>query len=162
MVGEGYFGISVRNDRRTNRFKIQMLPQAAMGMNDVDTVELVSQFLKSEGMPHWMWRHKTKRYAQINIHGLRRLATFLPWVVPHLTGDKARSAENLYGYVTYRLSLPHQAPIGEKDLDFVERSRALNGAQGWNRTVDLKDLRRILRDYTSSLEQTPRYAQVKR
>jgi len=162
MVGEGYFGISIRNDRRTNRFKIQLLPQAAFGMNDVESMEVAAAYLKEVEMPFWFWRHKTKRYAQINIHGLGRLKVFLPWIIPVLTGAKKKSAENLHGYVQHRLSLPHQSPITEECLQFVERSRELNGAQGWKRTVDLDEVRRILRDYTSSLEQTPRFAQVKR
>lgn len=162
MVGEGYFGISVRNDRRTNRFKIQLLPQASFAMNDVEAVKVVSDFLREEGIEHVYWKHKTKQHAIVNIHGLRRLNIFLPWIMPHLFGQKRECAENLYEYVAYRLSQPHQAMITERDLDFVEKARNLNGSQGWNRTVDLDKLRGILRDYTSSLAHTPRYAQVKR
>lgn len=162
MVGEGYFGISVRNDRRTSRFKIQMLPQASFAMNDVEAVREASEFLREEGIPHVFWKHKTKKHAVVNVHGLKRLNVFLPWLLPHLFGEKKRCAENLYDYVQYRLAQPHQSMITDRDLDFVQRARDLNGAQGTNRTVDLDQLRGILRDYTSSLEQTPRFAQVKR
>jgi hypothetical protein len=148
-VGEGYFGISVRKHRKTYRHRISMLPAASMGMNDVDVVEAVAECLREYGIPHWVFRHKAKRYAQINIHGLRRLNVFLPWIVPNLIGTKVQAAENLYSYVQYRLSLPHQAPITERDLDYVRTARSLNGWQGLSRTEDLDTLSRILRDCTS-------------
>lgn len=162
MVGEGYFGISVRNDRRTSRFKIQMLPQASFAMNDVEAVQAASEFLSEQGIEHVFWRHKVKKHAVVNIHGLKRLNIFLPWIMPYLWGEKIRCAENLHDYVQYRLSRPHQAMLTDTDLDFVQKARDLNGAQGTNRTVDLDKLRGILRDYTSSLAETPRYQPVKR
>lgn len=162
MVGEGYFGISVRNDRRTSRFKIQMLPSASFGMNDVEAVAQVSAFLTECGIAHVYWKNKKKKHATLNIHGLKRLNIFLPWILPHLFGEKKLCAENLYEYVQYRLSQPHQAMLTDRDLDFVQRARSLNGAQGASRTVDLDKLRGILRDYTSSLEHTKRFVQVKR
>lgn len=148
-VGEGYFGISVRKHRSTYRHGITMLPAFSIGMNDVDTIEEVSNYLKSVEMPHWVFRHKQKRYAQINIHGLRRLNKVLPWLMPYLIGDKKKCADNLYAYVAYRLALPHQAPVTERDLDFVRVARSLNGGQGAGRTVDIDSLSRTLRDYTS-------------
>lgn len=148
-VGEGYFGISVRKYRESARHGISMLPAFSIGMNDVDTIEDVSDYLKSVEMPHWVFRHKEKRYAQINVHGLRRLDKVLPWLMPYLTGDKKKCADNLYAYVTRRLSLPHQSPITEDDLDFVRVARRLNGGQGAGRTTDIDTLSKTLRDYTS-------------
>lgn len=149
VVGEGYFGISVRKYRATSRHMITMLPASSVGMNDVDTIDAVSAFLKESDIAHWVFRHKTKRYAQINIHGLKRLSRFLPWVMPHLTGDKMKCANNLNEYVQYRLGLPHRSPVTERDLQFVRIARSLNGKQGAGRTEDLDVLSRILRDYTS-------------
>lgn len=149
MVGEGYFGISVRKQRMTNRHGISMLPAASVGMNDVDTLTVVSDYLKEVEIPHWVFRHKTKRYAQINIHGLKRLSRFLPWIEPYLTGDKAKAEANLHEYVQYRLALPHQSPITQRDLEYVRTARSLNGWQGLARTADLDSLSRILRDFTS-------------
>ena len=162
MVGEGYFGISVRNDRRTSRFKIQMLPQASFAMNDVEAVRQASEFLTEQGIKHVYWQHKVKKHAVVNIHGLKRLSIFLPWIMPHLFGEKKKCAENLHEYVQYRLAQPHQAMLTDRDLDFVQKARDLNGSQGTNRTVDLDKLRGILRDYTSSLDETPRFQTVKR
>src|SRR5215831_364024 len=118
-VGEGYFGISVRRNRKTNRHQIQLMPAASVGMNDVDVIEAVASYLAQAGMPHWVFRHKLKRYAQVNIHGLRRLNVFLPWIMPFLIGGKLRAAENLLSYVEHRLSLPHQSPVTERDLEYV-------------------------------------------
>src|SRR4051812_22170022 len=98
-VGEGYFGIAVRKHRKTYRHQITMLPAASVGMNDVDTIEAVAAFLGESRIPHWVFRHKVKRYAQINIHGLKRLNVFLPWMLPLLTGAKAKAADNLHDYV---------------------------------------------------------------
>lgn len=146
FVGEGYFGISVRKKRATSTNGITLLPASSMGMNDVETVNIVSGILHEHDIPHWVFRHKTKKYAQINIHGLKRLDRFLPWILPNLTGDKLKAAENLQEYVDRRLSLPRQSPITEDDLAYVYKARSLNGWQGLNRTHDLDQLSRILRD----------------
>jgi hypothetical protein len=162
-VGEGYFGIAVRKYRETSRHGITMMPAFSMGMNDVDTIEAVSDYLKSIEMAHWVFRHKTKRFAQINVHGLRRLSRLLPWMMPYLIGDKKKCADNLAAYVAYRLSLPHQSPVTERDLDFVRVARSLNGGQGAGRTADIDALSKTLRDYMSErYESGSRYSPYSR
>jgi hypothetical protein len=149
-TGEGHFGIAVRKNRPSYRLNIALLPAFSMDMNDKDVVEAVSAFLKQERIPHWVFRHKTKPLRGIRIHGMRRLAVFIPWILPHMIGTKHEAAQNVLDYIRYRFSLPHQAPYTERDLNFVRISRSLNGWQGLHRTADIEEISRILRDCTPS------------
>lgn len=157
FVGEGYFGIAVRKHRLTNRHKIQLLPAASFDVLDAELVDVVARSLSTYQMPHWVYHAKrganSGQRHSVRIHGLKRLVVFLPWITPRLVGMKKKCAENLLEYVRYRLSLPHQAPVTEKDLDFVRTARSLNARKyaegGHYRETDLETISRILRDCTS-------------
>lgn len=148
FVGEGYFGIAVRKQRANASHGITLVPVSTVAMNDVLAIEEVSRFLHEKEIAHYLWRGNArgKEHLSLRIHGLKRNGRFLPWVLPYLFGAKRECAQNLADYTYYRLSLPHQAPITEKDLEFVRIGRSLNGGQGAQKTSDIDELSRILRD----------------
>ena len=153
-VGEGCFYITVRKQKtRKGERCLSLKPGFFLGMYDPETIDLVSETLKTYDMPHVVWAGE-RGYKRISVEGLKRTNKFLPWIVPHLTGAKKLAAEHLATYVEYRLSLPHKSPVTLRDLDFLREARRLNGNPGRTRHLDVELLARILRDSTPDVVTT--------
>lgn len=119
-------------------------------MKDHETMAAVRDSLNRYGFPQWGADRNKRDVSTISMSGRKKMIPFCEWIIPHLLGDKQRSAQLTLEYCRYRESLPHQSPITDVDLEFVRRSRNLTGKNGWKKTVELAELSGILRDYTPS------------
>ena len=139
IAGEGWFGITVLRRER----KLQLVPRFAIQMNDKATILWAADVFKEYGFPH----HVTKTQDRIEIVGLKRLARFLPGIVPLLTGHKQAVAKVVQEWVEYRLTQPyHFVNYTEHDIDLVNRIRTMNAGNGKDKLIPVS----ILRDYTLS------------
>jgi len=150
FTGEAWFGLFVHRKRQNTRLGVVITPGFYLAMKDIEAVALVRDTLDRHGFPQWGAVNDKRGVSTVSMSGRKKMIPFCEWIIPHLRGDKRRSAELTLEYCRYRASLPHQSPITEADLDFVSRSRELTGGNGWRKTVELEELSRILRDYTPS------------
>ena len=139
IVGEGSYGINVH---RPKKGKWEFKPCFSLRMNDVETIDLIHRSFVGHGLPIYRSPNVYKRCHTVRVDGLLRMRRHLDVIYPLLTGTKKVSAGIVYEFTNYRLGLPEKSKYTEKDVDFIERLREVNGPSA--RRVPIE----ILRDYT--------------
>jgi hypothetical protein len=147
VVGEGCFSFTVV----PNRGRGLLNPTFVVFMTDRDTIEAVYATLKHHGLPGYFENRPAKgsnreQYG-IRVNGIKAVKKFCDGIVPHLTGEKLAACENMLAFCNRRYDMPRGAGFNWEDVEFVRRSREINGQRS-HRKSPLDQLPRILRDYT--------------
>lgn len=147
MVGEGCFSFTVV----PNRGRGLINPVFYIFMTDRETIELVYATLKTRKLPGYFETRRAKgnnreQYG-IRVNGVKSMKRLCDALVPYLTGEKEQAARLALGFCDHRLALPYGAPYGPKDIEFIAKSRTINGQRTHHKTP-LEQLPSILRDYT--------------
>jgi hypothetical protein len=105
--GEGYFGINKID--RVNRWSgLQMTPRFSITNTSKPAFEKVGDILRENNLAFYIaWKapgkdKRTKWQWQIEVSGVKRLARFLPVIIPHLVVKKEQS-EVLLNYCRSRM-----------------------------------------------------------
>lgn len=145
VVGEGYFGITVR---RTTRLKMKhgftLCPVFTLQMRDLVTMRRLVSSLEHYGLSFYVPRSQKHILGErIDMQGMKRVKRFISFIGSHLTGEKATSASIVSEFIELRLSKAQSAPYEEEEFRLVDRILAANS--GKNRLVAstgaLKDIR---------------------
>lgn len=132
IVGEGCFTITVarRAERLKHKHNFVMNATFSIGMNDIETMDMVQRSFASWGLAHYVER-KTKRNGyRISAVGIKRVSRIIEFFKPYLTGKKLDAALAVEEFINLRLNKPQASPYGEDEFAIVNRIRTEINAGG--------------------------------
>jgi hypothetical protein len=147
IVGEGCFSFTVV----PNNGRGLINPTFNVFMTDRETVEAVYATLKAHRLPGYFETRQAKgnnreQYG-VRVNGVKNMKRFCDAILPYLMGEKLEAATNMLAYCDRRVPMERGAGFGPEDIEFVAKSRLINGQRSHHKSP-LDQLPRILRDYT--------------
>ena len=136
VTGEGSFCIAVQR-MRGDRFRF--IPIFSMAMTDTDTMEIVAQTMKDNGLPVYMRRKDpthpgAQPQVEMRIAGYKRIQPLLESLIPYLTGTKKQSAILVSQFVALRADRPANSKPSEDEFELIRRLRIMNGNRRGKKT----------------------------